>query len=273
MPSIALVSAIGQFAADRVPHSAARRVAAGWPGLSRRRLLLLLAAAPGDLLRLRHLAVRLHRAEAQADVRRAVPDRRFAVLLGVGRGSRCSCLRLPMLVLASNARCRRGLLLGRHSYAIYLVHFAVVSAIAALLPMGLVPLFVLVDRRLAGGELFPDRAPDRAPFQPARSCPCRGRPFAESRRNRRLNRRGGSGPKLPGRLGGIATGYKRPTVRHLPAFRVRSNGNRHSGCDRRFQSGRCRGPLRMFRRSSTADSCPARTAAAFFVSTMSHFVL
>jgi exopolysaccharide production protein ExoZ len=34
--------------------------------------------------------------------------------------------------------------LGRHSYAIYLVHFAVVSFIAALSPMGLVPLFVLV---------------------------------------------------------------------------------------------------------------------------------
>ena len=35
--------------------------------------------------------------------------------------------------------------MGRHSYAIYLVHFAVVSFIAALLPLGLVPLFVLVS--------------------------------------------------------------------------------------------------------------------------------
>ena len=35
-------------------------------------------------------------------------------------------------------------LFGRHSYAIYLIHFAVLSAIAPLFPMGLVPLFVLV---------------------------------------------------------------------------------------------------------------------------------
>jgi exopolysaccharide production protein ExoZ len=47
-------------------------------------------------------------------------------------------------VLASNARLALGCLLGRHSYAIYLVHFAVVSAITALWPMGLLPLFVLV---------------------------------------------------------------------------------------------------------------------------------
>ena len=36
-------------------------------------------------------------------------------------------------------------LFGRHSYAIYLIHFAVVLAVAALFPMGLVPLFVLVS--------------------------------------------------------------------------------------------------------------------------------
>jgi len=35
-------------------------------------------------------------------------------------------------------------LLGRHSYAIYLAHFAVLSAIAALFPLDLVPMFVLV---------------------------------------------------------------------------------------------------------------------------------
>jgi exopolysaccharide production protein ExoZ len=47
-------------------------------------------------------------------------------------------------ILAANVRLAFVGLLGRHSYAIYLVHFALVSAIAALWPMGLVPLFVLV---------------------------------------------------------------------------------------------------------------------------------
>jgi len=47
-------------------------------------------------------------------------------------------------VLISNVSLSWMTLLGRHSYAIYLVHFAVVSFIVALLPMGLVPLFVLV---------------------------------------------------------------------------------------------------------------------------------
>jgi exopolysaccharide production protein ExoZ len=47
-------------------------------------------------------------------------------------------------VLAANVRLSFVGLLGRHSYAIYLVHFALVSAVAALWPMGLVPLFVLV---------------------------------------------------------------------------------------------------------------------------------
>jgi peptidoglycan/LPS O-acetylase OafA/YrhL len=51
---------------------------------------------------------------------------------------------LACAVLASNVTLALGCLLGRHSYAIYLVHFAVVSAIAALSPMGLLPLFVLV---------------------------------------------------------------------------------------------------------------------------------
>jgi exopolysaccharide production protein ExoZ len=51
---------------------------------------------------------------------------------------------LACAVLASSARLALGCLLGRHSYAIYLVHFAVVSAITALWPMGLLPLFVLV---------------------------------------------------------------------------------------------------------------------------------
>ena len=47
-------------------------------------------------------------------------------------------------VLISNVSLSWMTLLGRHSYAIYLVHFAVVSFIAALSPIGLVPLFVLV---------------------------------------------------------------------------------------------------------------------------------
>lgn len=47
-------------------------------------------------------------------------------------------------VLAANVRLSLVALLGRHSYAIYLIHFALVSAISALWPIGLVPLFVLV---------------------------------------------------------------------------------------------------------------------------------
>jgi exopolysaccharide production protein ExoZ len=51
---------------------------------------------------------------------------------------------LALGVLISNVSLSWMTLLGRHSYAIYLVHFAVVSFIAALSPIGLVPLFVLV---------------------------------------------------------------------------------------------------------------------------------
>ena len=51
---------------------------------------------------------------------------------------------LALGVLSSNVSLSWMTLLGRHSYAIYLVHFAVVSFIAALTPIGLVPLFVLV---------------------------------------------------------------------------------------------------------------------------------
>jgi peptidoglycan/LPS O-acetylase OafA/YrhL len=51
---------------------------------------------------------------------------------------------LAYLVMASNVTMSAMSLLGRHSYAIYLVHFAVVSMIATLFPVGLVPLFVLV---------------------------------------------------------------------------------------------------------------------------------
>ena len=47
-------------------------------------------------------------------------------------------------VLTSNVSMSWVGLFGRHSYAIYLIHFAVVLAVAALFPMGLVPLFVLV---------------------------------------------------------------------------------------------------------------------------------
>jgi exopolysaccharide production protein ExoZ len=51
---------------------------------------------------------------------------------------------IALAVLMSNVSLSWMTLLGRHSYAIYLVHFAVVSFIAALVPMGLVPLFLLV---------------------------------------------------------------------------------------------------------------------------------
>jgi exopolysaccharide production protein ExoZ len=51
---------------------------------------------------------------------------------------------LAFAVMTSGVTLSFAALLGRHSYAIYLAHFAVVSAISAVLPMGLVPLFVLV---------------------------------------------------------------------------------------------------------------------------------
>ncbi len=61
---------------------------------------------------------------------------------------------LACVVLASNATLSLGCLLGRHSYAIYLVHFAVVSAITALWPMGLVPLFLLVTGAALAASYF-----------------------------------------------------------------------------------------------------------------------
>jgi exopolysaccharide production protein ExoZ len=57
-------------------------------------------------------------------------------------------------VLAANVRLSFVALLGRHSYAIYLIHFALVSAITALWPMGLVPLFVLVSGASLGLSYF-----------------------------------------------------------------------------------------------------------------------
>ena len=57
-------------------------------------------------------------------------------------------------VLAANVRLSFVALLGRHSYAIYLIHFALVSAITALWPMGLVPLFVLVTGASLGLSYF-----------------------------------------------------------------------------------------------------------------------
>ncbi|XSC43707.1 acyltransferase family protein [Bradyrhizobium sp. RDT10] len=48
-------------------------------------------------------------------------------------------------VLISNVSLSWITVLGRHSYAIYLAHFAVMSAIFSLFPMGPVPLFVLVS--------------------------------------------------------------------------------------------------------------------------------
>jgi exopolysaccharide production protein ExoZ len=61
---------------------------------------------------------------------------------------------LACAVLAANVRLAFVGLLGRHSYAIYLVHFALVSAISALWPMGLVPLFVLVTGASLGLSYF-----------------------------------------------------------------------------------------------------------------------
>jgi exopolysaccharide production protein ExoZ len=57
-------------------------------------------------------------------------------------------------ILAANVRLAFVALLGRHSYAIYLVHFALVSAISALWPMGLVPLLVLVTGASLGLSYF-----------------------------------------------------------------------------------------------------------------------
>jgi exopolysaccharide production protein ExoZ len=52
---------------------------------------------------------------------------------------------IAFLILASNASVSWIALLGRHSYAIYLIHFAVISAIVAISPIGLVPLFLLAS--------------------------------------------------------------------------------------------------------------------------------
>jgi exopolysaccharide production protein ExoZ len=57
-------------------------------------------------------------------------------------------------ILAANVRLNFVALLGRHSYAIYLVHFALVSDIAALAADGLVPLFVLVTGASLGLSYF-----------------------------------------------------------------------------------------------------------------------
>jgi exopolysaccharide production protein ExoZ len=61
---------------------------------------------------------------------------------------------LACAVLAANVRIAVVGLLGRHSYAIYLMHFALVSAISALWPMGLVPLLVLVTGASLGLSYF-----------------------------------------------------------------------------------------------------------------------
>jgi exopolysaccharide production protein ExoZ len=47
-------------------------------------------------------------------------------------------------ILASKLTSRFASLLGRHSYAVYLAHFAVISAIQALFPLDLIPLAILV---------------------------------------------------------------------------------------------------------------------------------
>ena len=57
-------------------------------------------------------------------------------------------------VLTANVRFSLAAMLGRHSYAIYLIHFALVSAITALWPVGLVPLFVLVTGASLGLSYF-----------------------------------------------------------------------------------------------------------------------
>jgi exopolysaccharide production protein ExoZ len=52
---------------------------------------------------------------------------------------------LAYAIMATGATLSIVGLLGRHSYAIYLAHFAVVAAIATLIPLGFVPLFVLAS--------------------------------------------------------------------------------------------------------------------------------
>ena len=190
---IALVSVIGKFAADWVLAAAPRRVAAAGPGLSRQRLLLLLAAATADLLRLRHFAVRLRRAEEQdrRSGRRCWSGRRCVYSAWGAEVVLLFALACGMLASNVDALARlsaRAPLLRDLPRALRLV-----SAITALWPMGLVPLFVLVTGASLAAELFRDRAFDRAPFQPARSCPgiagCRGPPAAQGDRNRHLKRR------------------------------------------------------------------------------------
>jgi len=52
---------------------------------------------------------------------------------------------LAYAILATSAKLSMIGLLGRHSYAIYLAHFAVAATITTLFPLGFVPLFVLVS--------------------------------------------------------------------------------------------------------------------------------
>jgi exopolysaccharide production protein ExoZ len=52
---------------------------------------------------------------------------------------------LAYAILAASAKLSMIGLLGRHSYAIYLAHFAVAATITTLFPLGFVPLFVLVS--------------------------------------------------------------------------------------------------------------------------------
>ena len=67
----------------------------------------------------------------------------IVLLFALAYGILAAGIRLPFIGI-----------LGRHSYAIYLVHFAVVSASSSLWPMGLVPLFVVVTGASFGLSYF-----------------------------------------------------------------------------------------------------------------------
>jgi peptidoglycan/LPS O-acetylase OafA/YrhL len=141
--SIALVSVVGKFAADWVfvPHLAAS-LPQGQAYLAEGFFYCWLprqAICFGFGILLYDFVVRKNRPALGASLLVG------AALCFSAWGAEVALLfALACAVLVLNARLSLGCLLGRHSYAIYLVHFAVVSAVTALWPMELLPLFVLV---------------------------------------------------------------------------------------------------------------------------------
>lgn len=150
---IALISVIGKFAADRylLPHLAASLpqdqayLANGffycWP--PQQLICFGFGILLYDFIELKNKPSFGALLLAGASLSYAAWDAEVMLLFALACG-----------VLAANVRLAFVALLGRHSYAIYLVHFALVSAISALWPMGLVPLFVLVTGASLGLSYF-----------------------------------------------------------------------------------------------------------------------